>query len=214
MKTIATLLIATTLSMNLAFANSNSYEKAMGEALKEMAESETVEDLQNVANQFQRIAKAAKDEWLPLYYHAQCNVLMGFRTSLEADDRDKYLDLAQNSIDEAIEIAPQESEIYALQSMLHTARLVIDPMSRGQKMMAASGQAIGQSLALNPENPRAQYLKLSNEVGQAQFFGKDPSAYCDRILALYKEWDELNVSETFYPKWGKAEVKGLMQNCK
>jgi hypothetical protein len=98
--------------------------------------------------------------------------------------------------------------------MLHTARLVIDPMSRGQRMMAASGKAIGQSLAINPKNPRAQYLLLSNEVGQAQFFGKDPSEYCERINTLLVNWDDLNQSAEFYPKWGKDEVAGLAENCK
>jgi hypothetical protein len=214
MKTIFTLLVATTISLT-AFANSSdAYKKAMGKALSEMKTSRTVDELTNTANQFQRIAKASQDEWLPLYYHAQCYVLMGFNTDREADERDGYLDLAQNSIDEAMEVSSNESEIYALQSMLHTARLVIDPMSRGQKMMGASGKAIGQSLALDPKNPRAQYLLLSNEVGQAQFFGKDPAEYCGRINTLNTNWDDLNQSPEFYPKWGKGQISDMANNCK
>ena len=139
---------------------------------------------------------------------------MGFNTDVEADERDSYLDLAQNSINDAMEISENESEIFALQSMLHTARLVIDPMSRGQKMMGASGKAIGQSLALDPKNPRAQYLLLSNEVGQAQFFGKDPAEYCERINALLAIWDDLNQSPEFYPKWGKDQITNMANNCK
>jgi len=214
MKTISTLLMATVISLTAFATNSDAYKKAMGKALAEMQKSSSIEELTNTANQFQRIAKAADQEWLPLYYHAQCYVLMGFNTNKEVDERDGYLDLAQNSIDDALKLAPNQSELFALQSMLHTARLVIDPMSRGQKMMAASGKAIGQSLAINPKNPRAQYLLLSNEVGQAQFFGKDPLEYCERIHALQANWDDLNVSPEFYPKWGKEEIVSMANNCK
>lgn len=214
MKTISTLLMATVISLTAFATNSDAYKKAMGKALAEMQKSSSIEELTNTANQFQRIAKAADQEWLPLYYHAQCYVLMGFNTDKEVDERDGYLDLAQNSIDDALKLAPNQSELFALQSMLHTARLVIDPMSRGQKMMAASGKAIGQSLAINPKNPRAQYLLLSNEVGQAQFFGKDPLEYCERIHALQANWDDLNVSPEFYPKWGKEEIVSMANNCK
>ena len=214
MKTISTLLMATVISLTAFATHSDAYKKAMGKALTEMKTSSSIEELTNTANQFQRIAKAQKDEWLPLYYHAQCYVLMGFNTDVEADERDSYLDLAQNSINDAMEISENESEIFALQSMLHTARLVIDPMSRGQKMMGASGKAIGQSLALDPKNPRAQYLLLSNEVGQAQFFGKDPAEYCERINALLAIWDDLNQSPEFYPKWGKDQITNMANNCK
>ena len=214
MKTISTLLMATVISLTAFATNSDAYKKAMGKALAEMQKSSSIEELTNTANQFQRIAKAADQEWLPLYYHAQCYVLMGFNTNKEVDERDGYLDLAQNSIDDALKLAPNQSELFALQSMLHTARLVIDPMSRGQKMMAASGKAIAQSLAINPKNPRAQYLLLSNEVGQAQFFGKDPLEYCERIHALQANWDDLNVSPEFYPKWGKEEIVSMANNCK
>ena len=214
MKTISTLLMATVISLTAFATNSDAYKKAMGKALAEMQKSSSIEELTNTANQFQRIAKAADQEWLPLYYHAQCYVLMGFNTNKEVDERDGYLDLAQNSIDDALKLAPNQSELFALQSMLHTARLVIDPMSRGQKMMAASGKAIGQSLAINPKNPRAQYLLLSNEVGQAQFFGKDPLEYCERIHALQVNWDDLNQSAEFYPKWGKEEIVSMANNCK
>lgn len=214
MKTILTLLLGTIVSLTAFALNSDAYKKAMGRALAEMSTSRSIEELTNTANQFQRIAKSADGEWLPLYYHAQCYVLMGFNSDRDAEERDKYLDLAQNSLDDALKIAPNESEIYAMQSMLHTARLVIDPMSRGQKMMGASGQAIGKSLALNPKNPRAQYLMLSNEVGQAQFFGKDPAEYCESINALNTIWDELNQSPEFYPKWGKNQIEGMAENCK
>ena len=209
MRTITTLLLA----LFITTAQADGYKEAMTEALQAFAECQTVDDYKAAANTFQRIAHAEPNAWLPLYYHAHCYILMGFRPSEGAEKQDAYLDEAQKSIDRMLEINELESEIYTLQSLLHTARLVIDPMSRGQKMMVASGQAIRKALALNPENPRAQYMLLSNEVGTARFFGKDASDYCDRINQLYANWDALNQVEELHPAWGKGQVAGLKKNC-
>jgi hypothetical protein len=213
MKTIATFLTVMVFTFSALAEGNSAYEKAMGDALKQMKTSRTIDELTNVANQFQRISGAAESEWLPLYYHAQCYVLMGFNTSVEAKKRDEYLNVAQNSIDAALFLNKNESELYALQSLLHTARMVVDPMSRGQQMMGLSGKAIGQALAINPNNPRAQYLQLSNEVGQAQFFGKDISEYCPRINSLKENWDTLETGGEFYPKWGKNEIEQMAKSC-
>ena len=209
MKTAATFLLALT----LATAQAGNYEKAMASALADFQKCQTVEDFTKAANQFERIAMVEKQEWLPLYYHAQSYILISFMSKETADQKDMYLDLAQKSIDVMMKIDAEESEIYAIQSFLHTARLVVDPMNRGQSMMVASGKAIEKSLELNPNNPRAQYLLLSNEVGMAEFFGKEIAEYCPRIKTLYANWDSMNSTKDFYPKWGKAQVEGLLEGC-
>lgn len=191
----------------------SAFETAMGEALSTYSEARNIEQLTASANQFQRIANAEKQEWLPLYYHALSYIRMSFMTQNNPSQCDAYLDLAQKSIDEMLLLNPTESEIYALQSMLYTARLVVDPMSRGQQMMMKSAQAIEEALELNPDNPRAFYLLLSNEVGQAQFFGKDVKEFCPRIMGLYNNWDRLNDVPKMYPSWGKGEVEGLAKRC-
>ena len=209
MKTIATLLLALTLSGTHA----NEFKTAMTQSLEQMEKARSSSEVLEAANGFIRIARVAKTEWLPRYYAAQCYIRLGFNTSLSPAERDEYLDIAQGLIDETHELKADLSEVYALQAMLHTARLVIDPMSRGQQMMIKSGQAIGQSLALNPNNPRAAYLQLSNEVGQAKFFGQDPSTFCPRIKGLLANWDELNDVPELYPSWGKEDVEGLSKIC-
>ena len=201
------------MSLTTGMNANDAYEQAMQEALEKMGQAQTIEDLIQSANRFEMISKAADDQWLPLYYHALNYIRITFMSTEDAAKRDAYLDKAQLSVDRMIEIDENESEIYALQSMLHTARLVIDPMNRGQSMMVKSGEAISRSLELNPKNPRAAYLFLSNEVGQAQFFGKDVSEFCPRINELYSQWDALNENPRFYPNWGKNEVKGLAGQC-
>ncbi len=209
MKTIATILFAITLSM--AFAGE--YETAMKQSIEQMQKARSSTEVLESANSFMRIARVADTEWLPRYYAAQCYIRLGFNSSLKPAERDEYLDIAQGFIDETLKLKADLSEVYALQAMLYTSRLVIDPMSRGQQMMIKSSQAIGQSLALNPNNPRATYLQLSNEVGQANFFGKDVTTFCPRIKGLLANWDELNQVKDLHPAWGKEEVEELSKIC-
>jgi hypothetical protein len=193
--------------------NAGSYEQAMEQAINKMQEANNVQDLQSAANSFERIAQMEIENWIPLYYQSHCLIMMSFATKEGASMKDEYLDAAQLSIDKAIQMADDEAELYCLQSLLHTARLVVDPMNRGQQMMPASGKALEHAMEIDPQNPRAQYLLLSNQIGQAQFFGQDPASFCPRILELLENWPENQSEIPFYPAWGLEETQELLMNC-
>jgi hypothetical protein len=213
MKTNKTILTLVTLFISFSLmASESAYDKAMTSALTEFGSARTIADLQKTANSFARISRVAPEDWLAPYYESQCYILISFQEK-EPSKRDEFLDKAQKLLDPLLSSQAANSEVFALQSMLYTARLTVDPMTRGQEYMALSAGAYNQSLALNPTNPRALYLQLSNEVGMAQFFGEDVSNYCERIRALYSNWKEFNQVEKFHPNWGLNQVEGLMQNC-
>ena len=184
----------------------------MVSALNQFKASKSLSDFQNTANTFNRISSAANTEWLPSYYQAQCYIYMSFMDK-DAGNKDAYLDLAESSINHILALTPNNSEAFALQSFMYTGRLVVDPMTRGKEYTMLSMSAIKKSLAINPTNPRALYLELSNEVGMASFFGTDKSVYCDRINALLENWDSYNQVADMHPSWGKGQVEGLTSNC-
>jgi len=213
MKTITTT-IALVISL-LTFAETNGYNEAMETALNQYNTAQTVADFQSTANTFNRISNMAKEEWLPQYYEAQCYILMSFMDrKADAAQKDEYLDIAEKAIISMLEKSPQNDEVYALQSFMYTGRLVIDPMTRGREFSIKSMTSIKTALAFNSHNPRALFLELSNEIGQAGFFKEDTSKYCDRINALLENWDEYNKTEPMHPVWGKSQVEGLQKdNC-
>jgi len=128
--------------------------------------------------------------------------------------KDSYLDVAEKSITKMIELAPKESEVFALQSMLYSARLVVNPMERGQKYGGLSAQAVGMALGMDANNPRAKFIKLRNDMGSAQFFGKDPKEYCPQASELLASWDNYKVKSPLYPAWGKDQVAEIVAECK
>jgi len=187
---------------------------AMGEALGQYAKCQSVSDFQALGNKFGLISNTEKTEWLPLYYQAHCYIIMSFMEPADAVKKDRYLDVAEKSIEKMMALAPTESEAYTLQGFCYTARLVVNPMDRGQKYSMLSGQSLGKALTIDPTNPRARVLKLQNEMGAAQFFGKDAKEYCPQASELLAGWDSYKVKSPLYPSWGKDQATAIVKECK
>ena len=91
---VSVLLVSLTLK-----AQKPDFFQAMGETLGEFATAKSVSDMQELGNKFQVIANAEPDQWLPLYYHAECYILMSFMEQADASaKRDSYLDEAGNTV--------------------------------------------------------------------------------------------------------------------
>lgn len=195
-------------------SQSKEFAGALSEALSQYATCKTVDDFQKLGNRFSLIAEAEKTEWLPFYYHAYCYILMSFIEQSDAVKRDSYLDVAEKSIDKIIALVPNEAEAFVLQSFYFTGRLVINPMQRGQQYSMLAGQAVGKALSLEPNNPRAKVIKLQNDMGSAQFFGKDPKEYCPQASELLANWDNYKLKSPLYPAWGKDQVTEIVAGCK
>ncbi len=213
MKTLITT-ITLIFSISLSIAQSPQYQQKMGEALGQYAQVNSVDAYKAAAANFERIAQVETTEWLPLYYHAQSYILMSFADKKASNlQKDDYLATAEESINKMITLAPNETEIFALQAFYYTAKLVIDPMNRGPKYGALTEGAIQKSLALDANNPRAKQLRLSNKIGTANFFGQDTAPYCEEAHQLLAVWDNYPVKSPFYPTWGKNQVIELINNC-
>ncbi len=195
-------------------SQSKEFNGAMAEALSQYSKCQTIADYQTAGNRFSLIANAEKTEWLPYYYHSFCYIMMSFMEPTDAVKKDSYLDEAEKSMTKMIELTPKESEVYAMQSMLYTARLVVNPMERGQKYSALSAQAVGMALSLDPGNPRAKFIKLRNDMGSAQYFGKNPNDFCPQATELFANWDNYKVKSPLHPSWGKNQLAEIVENCK
>ncbi len=206
------LLVMATLLANTLCGVDETYDKKMGETIGQFSSCNTVEEFQNLANKFRIIANVEAGEWLPRYYEAQCYILMSFtETSLE--NKDAYLDQAESSLKEIMELAPREAEVYVLQAFYYTGRLVVNPPERAQTTSPLIAAAIGKALGLEPGNPRALFMKLSNELGTARYFGTDTTPYCKDAATLLEKWDSYALKSPIYPAWGKDQVLEIVTEC-
>lgn len=212
MKKVTLMTVVLCVALSFSMANEK-YTQKMGETLKKFNTCSNIEELQEVANTFRNIAKVEKEEWLPLYYEAHCYILMSFMDETGPEIKDRYLDQAESVIGKMLVLAPGESEVYAIQALYYTGRLVVNPPERSQTTAPLIGQSIGRSLGLDPQNPRARYIKLTNEIGTARFFGSDTSPFCETARELLESWDVYPVKSEIHPAWGKNQVEGIIQSC-
>ncbi|MEN8203938.1 MAG: hypothetical protein ABFS28_15165 [Bacteroidota bacterium] len=210
MKKATLITIALCFTVSSLLANETYYQK-MGETLQKFNKCSSVEEFREVANTFANISRVETKEWLPLYYEAHCYILMSFIDRTGAND--SYLDQAETSINKMLELVPEEGEVYALQAFYHTGRLVVNPAERAMTTAPLVSQSLGKALSLDPGNPRALYIKLSNEMGTAQYFGQDTAPMCKQAQLLLDTWDSHTPESPIHPSWGKEQTEEIVSLC-
>lgn len=197
----------------VSMAQKPEYVKTMEETLAQFSSIQNEADLQTIGNKFQVIANAEKEEWLPLYYHAHSYIIMSFMEQGDAAKKESLLDVAEGSINKMMELAPNESEAFALQAFYLTGRLVVNPMERGQEYSGLIQQALDKALAIDPANPRAQLLKIQMDMGSAPYMGLDPKSFCPQAKELLAKWDTFTPKSSIHPMWGKDQAEQVVNQC-
>lgn len=196
------------------WANDEKYYEQMGIQIQAVYSAKSMEEFQSAVNAFDRIASAEKTKWEPYYYSAFGNIMMA-NYEKQSSKKDAYLDQALVAIEKGNTIAPNESELIALEGFVHTIRLTVDPASRGQQYSALAMQTFGRALGMNPDNPRAMSLLAQMQFGTAQFFKQQPVEACATAQKALSLFENATKSENpLAPKWGKEMTAGLIQNCK
>jgi hypothetical protein len=171
------------------------------------------EQSQEVTNGFLRIAEASATEWLPFYYAALLKTEAAFRFDI---DKDKSLDEALELVKKADKLAPENSEITALEGYITMGKISIDPGSRGQSMSGKAMQLFGKAINQDRENPRAISLMAQMELGMAEFFGNGPEKACG-MARMSKELftkEEAKINEDYIlPTWGKDQAEQVASKC-
>jgi len=202
MKTVATLFL--TLIFLTANAQSAKYEQAMGKALESLNKASSGDDFINAANTFERIGMNEKNEWLPLYYSAYAYIVVCY-VNPDKEQTDAMLDKAQGFIDRALEIAPKESELFALQAFLYPARITVDPMARGAEYIGKMNQALDDAIRLNPENPRSYYLRAITTLNMPEGFGGGAANAKPIFETAKAKFDKFTPETSISPSWGKEQ---------
>lgn len=188
------------------------FQMAMGKTLAGYGKCETAPDYAALSARFHRIAQKDSLQWLAKYYEVHTMVLASF-TATDPTEKDNYLDQVSGTLDALLEQEPSNAEVLVVHAMYYTARLVVDPASRGQKYSMLSAQVIGKARALDAANPRVEYMAIAGEKGTAQFFGQDTSVFCERAKVAHAAFDAYPQASRIHPSWGKDQLAEQAQGC-
>lgn len=181
------------------------YENEMKKNLEKIAECKTANDYIKVANNFERIASAEKDKWLPYYYSSFLYVLASYSDSSNTR-KDIYLDKSDKFINLADSLSLNNSEVYTLKGMISQARMQVDPMNRWQKYGADAKNNFAKAMEIDSLNPRPEYL-----IGVGLFytppqFGGGPTTAKPVLEKSLAKFEKFVAENEIMPSWGKEEV--------
>ncbi len=196
------------LFLTVAIAD-DKYDKEMKKNLQKISECKTPNDFIKLANNFERIASAEKDKWLPYYYSAFMYVLASYSDSSNTR-KDIYLDKAVNFNNVADSLQPKNSEIYTLKGMIAQARMQIDPMNRWQKYGAEADRNFTEAMKIDTLNPRPEYLIGVGLFYTPKQFGGGPTTAKPVLERSLRKYEQFVPENDLMPVWGKEEVLKLL----
>ncbi|MFT6856360.1 MAG: tetratricopeptide (TPR) repeat protein [Cyclobacteriaceae bacterium] len=186
------------------------FEKAILKGKAMMENSATISDYANAANYFERIAKNEPDQWLPVYYRAQANMIIG--NKLKGQEQETYYQEALDQIGE-IKNADKNAEVLALEGFIQMMRLSADPGTRGQSLSPVVFGLFRKAINFDNSNPRALLFMGQMEYGTAQFFGSSSDKACEYINNAVALFENKSNESTVYPSWGNSSAQLSVKNC-
>lgn len=195
-----------------AMAQSAQYTEAMTKQTSDLDSSSTFnqEALQQKANTFERIADAEKSQWLPYYYAAYTQVMQAFMLK-DKSQIDPLADKAESNLDKAEALSPKNSEIACIRSLVATARLSVDPMTRGMKFGPEAAALLEQAKGLNPENPRIYMLQGQSLLFTPEQWGGSKSKAKTTLEVALEKFAAFKPESGIAPHWGEAYTRKLLE---
>ena len=169
-------------------------------------------NLQSLANNFERIAVAEKNQWLPYYYAAFCQVNYGFMQQ-DKDKIDAIADKATDLIAKADSLAPNNSEISCIKSMIASCHMMVNPMQRYMEYGPESGSNIDKAIEQEPTNPRPYMLKGQSLKYTPEQFGGGCGMAKPVLQISLDKYSVFKPAGDLYPNWGKTRVEQMMKEC-
>ncbi|WGH76772.1 hypothetical protein P8625_06375 [Tenacibaculum tangerinum] len=205
MKKIITLLV---LLCTISISAQTQYEKGMEKAFELWKENKTTE----AAQLFERISKVEKENWLPSYYAGTIYILESFQIKEEAM-RIAKLHKAQEFIDTANSISPENPEILIMQALLHTSYMAFDGQKYGMTLSMKNAGLYEKALKIAPNNPRVILSKAESDMGTARFFGQSTKPFCANIKKAIALGEKEKITEKFYPKFNIERAEKVLKKC-
>ena len=207
MKYLIILLIA---SASMTSIGQSRYEAGMQKALDLWGAEKPWE----AVNQFERIAAAEPNEWLPPYYASLIGVINGFGMKDEAKLKDQ-LDRSMGFLKDAKAISKDKPELLILEALWYTVWVAYDGARFGMTYSAKVSQLYQEALKIAPDNPRVILNKAEWDMGSARFFGQPLDPFCEDIKRSIELFADFDPEEKFYPTYGLERANQLTEEtCK
>ena len=214
------LIFSILLAANFSFAQMpDKFVKAMEAKVIAADTTQTPEGLLELANSFERIADAEKNQWLAYYYAALCNVNAGLRMggtdimSGNPDKTDPVADKAEGLIKKAEAMMKDNSEIFVVKKMIASLRMMGDPMNRFMTYGPEAQAMLDEAKKLDPNNPRTYLLEGQDKFFTPEQFGGSKAEAKILFETAIKKFEAAKPETNIHPSWGLPATKYFHSQC-
>lgn len=197
----------------LTYAQSPQYLGAMQKNIATLDTTHSPQVLMELSNNFSRIANAETTQWLPFYYAGYCLA----KSALLQPDKSKIdamVDQAKILTSQADSLHPKSSEINCLRSMLATARLMVDPASRGMEYGPEAAQFLETAESINSSNPRPYLLQGESAFYTPAQWGGGMDIAKPLLQKAIEKFATFTPKSSIDPHWGKMEAQYFLSKIK
>jgi len=196
------------------FAQPTTFEPVIEQQLSQITITSTQQDWLLISQSFSEIATTHPEKWLAHYYtaYAYMNLASTYKDQTLPIVA-KHLDMAQSAIDNAKELAPDNSEILVLQGFIFIARIWESPFLNGGLYGRKISQLFKQAIEIAPENPRAYYLKGMLTYHTPRFVGGGKEKAKPWLKKAQEIFEIFNAESTILPYWGGIDNQALLIEC-
>lgn len=198
-----------------AFAQAD-YEKIMSEKIVKLENTRSADELQALANDFDRIGKKETTQWLPSYYAALAYLQKG-RTqmqegkmselSINAAAAEKYLDQA-----EAI-AGKNNSELHLLRKMAFSLKMMENPAERYMTDGMKAMEELKKAESLDPNNPRVALIKAEDTYFTPEQYGGSKIKGMEEFKTALDKFKTYTPKSKIDPNWGRAETEYFLSGA-
>lgn len=198
------------------FAQSDKYTSAMAPKVAMFDTARNGATLLDLANAFERIAMAEKNQWLPYYYAALAQSSYGM-TKINPDGMggdatiiDPIADKADTLLAKAESMSPNNSEIFIVHKIINSLRMLVDPQNRYMTYGPAAQEALEKAKSLNPENPRVYLLEGQDKYFTPEQFGGSKEEAKKLFETAMQKYNAFKPENALAPNWGKYALQYFM----
>ena len=198
----------------ITFAQSEKYTNAMQKniALLDSAYAKP-DNFINLANTFERIGTTEKSEWLPFYYAAYCRVNYAYMQK-DPSGNDPIAEKATALINTADSLAPNNSEISCLKSMIASVQMLVNPQARYMKYRALIKTEIQNAMKQDTTNPRPYMLIGQNLKYTPEQFGGGCKKALPQLETAAEKFSAFKPVSNIHPSWGQVFTNSMVKECK
>ena len=196
----------------IAVAGTKSFNSSMKDNLQTLRADKDDVSYVELGDKFAKIADNNSNRFEPLYYSAYSYIISSWQIN-EPAKKAEILSKANEKIEKALEISPNNDELLVLKAFYYQAMIMTNPQKYGQQYSMKANELFQKAQSINESNPRAQFLMAQNTYYTPVEYGGGSERALPLFVKAAEFYKTQDSSNYLSPIWGEQTNKQMLEKC-